>query len=81
MLHFGIDFKNNSRVAESETANGLVTIYIVKLASVEIGGIKINNVEVAIHEGEFPSQVLLGMSFLKQIKMEREGSILSLYSN
>jgi aspartyl protease family protein len=61
----GIDFKNNSRVAESETANGLVTIYIVKLASVEIGGIKINNVEVAIHEGEFPSQVLLGMSFLK----------------
>ena len=74
----GIDYKNTSNIAKSETANGLVTVYLVNLESVEVGAIKINNVEAAVHEGEFPRMVLLGMSFLKQLKMEREGNILSL---
>jgi aspartyl protease family protein len=74
----GIDYKNTSKIAQSETANGLIDVYIVKLNSVELGDIKINNVEAAVHEGNFPTMVLLGMSFLKQLKMEREGDILSL---
>ncbi|MCZ6804743.1 MAG: TIGR02281 family clan AA aspartic protease [Proteobacteria bacterium] len=75
----GIDFINSGKTAKAETANGLVSVYIVYLDSVEIGEIKINNVEAVIHEGDFPTMVLLGMSFLKQLKMEREGNILSLH--
>ncbi len=76
----GIDYKNTLKTAKSETANGLVDVYIVSLDSVEIGGIKVNNVEAAVHEGEFPRMVLLGMSFLNQVNMRREGGILSLQS-
>jgi aspartyl protease family protein len=74
----GVDYKNASKKAHSETASGLVQVYLVTLDSVEIGTIKINNVEAAVHEGEFPTMVLLGMSFLKKLKIEREGAILSL---
>jgi len=77
----GIDYKSSSKTAKAETANGIVTVYRISLDSVEVGGIKIKNVEAAIHEGEFPSLVLLGMSFLKNLTMEREGDILSLSLN
>lgn len=77
-IELGIDYKNTSKTAKSETANGLVDVYIVTLDSVETGAIKIKNVEAAVHEGNFPTAVLLGMSFLKQLKMEREGEVLSL---
>lgn len=73
-----IDYKNNSKTAFSETANGVVPVFLVKLSSVEIGSIKLKNVDAAIHEGDFPKTVLLGMSFLNQLSMKREGSILSL---
>ena len=48
------------------------------LDKVELDGITLTNVEAAIHEGEFPNAALLGMSFLKKVKMNREGNILLL---
>ena len=75
----GIDYLTTANTAQTETANGVVTVYLVNLESVKIGGIELNNIEAAIHEGEYPSQVLLGMSFLKHLKMEKENDNLNLF--
>lgn len=72
----GIDYRQGRR-AQSQTANGVAPIWIVKLNSVRIGGIELSGVDAAIHEGEMPI-VLLGMSFLNRMRMSREGSRLVL---
>jgi aspartyl protease family protein len=74
----GIDYKKATQTVNAETASGVVQVYLVTLDSIEIGEIKIKNVAAAVHEGNFPSMVLLGMSFLNQFDMEREGGVLSL---
>ena len=74
----GINYQQSTEKGQSETANGLVDVYIINLSSVEVGDIKLNNVRAAVHEGEYPSMALLGMSFLKQLKIEREDDVLSL---
>lgn len=74
----GISYQKSNKTGKAETANGLVDIYIVTLDKVELEGVTLTNIEAAIHEGEFPNAVLLGMSFLNKVKMNREGNILLL---
>jgi len=38
----------------------------------------INNVEAAVIDGDFPTIALLGMSFLNQVNMKRDGQLLML---
>lgn len=75
----GINYINSPKTGKAETANGFVKVYIVELDSVQIGDIILKNVEATIHDGDFPTIALLGMSFLKQVNMKREGNILSLH--
>lgn len=58
----------------SETING----YQVMLSSVSIGGIKINNVEASVIEGNYPDIVLMGMSYLKHVKLSEHAGIMQL---
>jgi len=76
----GLDYVNAKQKGQAETANGIVPIYLVTLEQVEIGGIKLQNMQAAVHDSEFPRVALLGMSFLNQVDMKREGTILSLES-
>jgi len=74
----GIDYKMEGREGLSETASGLSKIYIVNLKTVMVGGIKMNNVQASVHDGDFPRIILLGNTFLGRVKMIREGEMLKL---
>jgi aspartyl protease family protein len=62
----------------SQTASGTVPVYRVKLDTVKLGDIVLNNVDASVHEGQGPPIVLLGMSFLSRVEMKREGERLIL---
>jgi aspartyl protease family protein len=72
-----IDYEKGEK-SFSSTANGVVPIYLVKLNTVKIGTITLNNVEAAVIEGGSPSVVLLGMSALNSLDMKRDNSIMTL---
>lgn len=63
-----------------QTANGLVGAYRVKLDTVKIGDIVLNNVDGVVLEGNALGGRfgLLGMSFLSRMEMRREGDQLML---
>ena len=72
----GIDYRKGKAMI-SNTANGRVRVWIVKLDSVKVGAITLNDVDGAIHENDLPL-ALLGMSFLKRMDMQRTGEIMVL---
>jgi aspartyl protease family protein len=65
----GIDYKSG-QLAKGNTANGVVTVYQVKLASVRVGDVEIYDVDAAILPTQGP-HVLLGNSFLGRFQMTR----------
>ena len=75
----GIDYLLAPRV-DAYTANGPVTAYLVKLESVQVGEIVLRNVQGSIIEGDSKklSLVLIGMSFLRQVDMQRSGNTMTL---
>lgn len=72
-----IDFEKGEKVPVS-TANGVVTAYLVKLNTIKIGTIILNNVEATVTEGGSPPLVLLGMSALNRMDMKRDNSVMTL---
>ncbi|VAW91863.1 hypothetical protein MNBD_GAMMA22-1546 [hydrothermal vent metagenome] len=56
-----------------ETANGLAKSYLTKLASVSIAGIKKYNVRASINPNVNFDEILLGMSFLKDLEFSQQG--------
>ena len=65
----GIDYKKG-QIGRGSTANGAVTMYLVKLASVRIGDVEIYEVEAVVSAQPMP-YVLLGNSFLNRFQMQR----------
>ena len=72
-----IDFEKGQRVKVS-TANGYANAYVVKLNTLKVGTIVLNNVEATVVEGGFPQVVLLGMTALNRMEMKRDSSIMTL---
>ena len=73
----GLDYRQG-RPATVITASGEVAAYAVNLASVEIGGIQVRNVEATVIEGAYPPMVLLGMSYLQHVEIRENDGILML---
>lgn len=71
-----IDYKQGQR-GFVHTANGVKPVYRVKLDSVRVGTIEVNQVDASVHEGGLPV-ILLGMSFLNRTTMQHEGALLTL---
>jgi aspartyl protease family protein len=61
----------------SQTANGVTSVYKVKLGQVTLGDITLRDIDGVVHENALPV-VLLGMSFLGRLEMRREGGSLTL---
>jgi len=61
-----------------ETASGHLLGKSVKLKSVQIGGIIVNGVDAVILPGKYPKKVLLGMTFLQNVDMQRKGTAILL---
>jgi aspartyl protease family protein len=78
-LQLGVDLRGAQRV-RSSTANGEVYGYVVPLASVQIGDIVLRNVVGQVVDGgsEKLPIVLIGMSFLRYVEMNRTGNVMTL---
>jgi len=74
-----IDYLLAPRV-EVNTANGRVSAYLVTLESVQVGEIVLRKVPGTIIEGDRAQLplVLIGMSFLRQVDMQRSGDTMKL---
>ena len=73
----GLNYHNGDKVV-LETANGDVLGYRIKLDTVRVGEIALDNVDAVIIEGKNLSSALLGMSFLNRVDFRREGGTLTL---
>ncbi|HEC12520.1 MAG TPA: TIGR02281 family clan AA aspartic protease [Acidiferrobacteraceae bacterium] len=67
-----IDYRNG-RPGYAATASGVVKMYAVSLDKVDVGGIVLHHVTAGVLEGRYPDAPLLGMSFLGQVRMIRDG--------
>ncbi len=63
---------------QSETANGLSTSYRTTIARLSLGDIVMTNVPASISSGMQFDEILLGMSFLKHLKITQQGKELTL---
>lgn len=72
-----LDYRNGPK-ALMETANGTVVAYRIRLDTVRVGDIAVNNVDAVVMEGDSLPVALLGMSFLNRMDMRREGQIMTL---
>ena len=73
----GLNYRSGAR-SRASTANGIIVVYSVKLDTVRVGAIELHNVDAVVHEGDHPSIILLGMSFLNRVEMRRDGTLMTL---
>jgi aspartyl protease family protein len=73
----GIDYEAGKKSVVA-TANGNVRSYIVILDKVSIETIEVDNVVASVIQDPGPSEILLGMSFLSSLEMNRAGSTMEL---
>ena len=74
----GIDYLFQGQPVQVSTASAVETGYLVKLKTVKVGEIKLREVSAIIMDSPYPEKVLLGMSFLGRIEMERRGMMMLL---
>lgn len=60
-------------VYRSLTANGVIEVYGTRLDTIELGPIQLYNVQAAINPHMDGSEILLGMSFLKHLRLSQQG--------
>lgn len=73
----GVNFRRGRKGAAS-TAGGVVSAYHVPLEKLTIGNITLHQVEATVVIGDFPSEVLLGNSFLSRVEMSEEEGVMVL---
>lgn len=73
----GIDF-SESRKTQVETASGMVGSRLVNLETVNVGGITVRNVQAVVIDGVYPVDILLGMSFLRDVDINESSGVMQL---
>ncbi|MGI9334732.1 MAG: retropepsin-like aspartic protease family protein, partial [Gammaproteobacteria bacterium] len=63
---------------QTHTANGTITTYRTRLASVVLGDIELGNVRASINPHMQGDEVLLGMSFLRNLELVQRDRTLTL---
>lgn len=66
------------QVGMVSTAAGNVKAYRVSINTLKVGGIVLHQVEGMVLEGDSPPIVLLGMTVLNRVQMERDGMVMTL---
>ncbi len=74
----GIDYRYIGNKSWASTANGMVETYNLKLKTVQVGDIRLLNIQGSVIEGDSPTTVLLGNSFLNRLEMTRKGGMMLL---
>ncbi|MCL6415057.1 TIGR02281 family clan AA aspartic protease [Aestuariirhabdus sp. Z084] len=73
----GLDY-SQGKLRPITTASDQVMAHEIYLDRVSIGGIEQRNIYAVVVQGAYPTKVLLGMSFLKNLRMQEEGGVLLL---
>jgi aspartyl protease family protein len=73
----GVNYLAGTR-SSTQTANGVISVYNVKLDSIKVGDITLTAVDAAVVEGDKLPIALLGMSFLNRMEMRRDGTTMTL---
>lgn len=76
----GIDYQSGQR-GSVQTAQGNAESYFLTLDRVTVSGITAHNVQAAVITGQFPVEILLGMSFLRQVSIQESGGVMTLIQN
>ena len=63
---------------EAMTANGVISVYSTILDEVQLGGIRLTGVRASINPSRQEDEILLGMSFLRQLDFSQQGDRLTL---
>lgn len=74
----GLDYRVSGKRRSVSTANGMVPVFVLSLERVSVGDIILHHVEAAVLEGDSPTDILLGMSFLKRVDIQRKGQMMIL---
>ena len=74
----GLDCASRGQPGTVQTAQGTVSSCFMSLNQVTVGGITAHNVQAAVIDGNYPVDILLGMSFLRQVAMEERAGVLTL---
>ena len=74
----GIEYAKSPERAPVVTAQGQANSYIVDVETLTVGGIQTHHVRAAVIPGDYPLEVLLGMSFLQKVKMEQTAGVMVL---
>ena len=64
--------------ARAQTANGVITTHTTRLDRVDLGAISLRNVRAHINPGMSTDEVLLGMSFLRDLELNQRDGVLTL---
>lgn len=72
----GLRYVNGKRIV-TQTANGTVPAYMIRLASIRIGEVDVRDVTAIVIPGQM-NDVLLGNSFLNRFQMRRENDVMTL---
>ncbi len=70
----GIPYRIDGVPAKSSTASGVANGWRVMLKSVSVGKIKKKRVRAMVIDGSHPREILLGMTFLNGLKVEKTGN-------
>lgn len=73
----GLDYQQGSPVIV-QTASGVAKAYKLDLPKVRAGSIELSNITAVVIEGNMPSKVLLGMSFLSRLDIQHQGNLMIL---
>lgn len=74
----GIAFRHSGKPITVATAGGQASGWRIVLRSVRVGEIERTNVEAVVVEAKTNHDILLGMSFLGTVKMEKQSNLLVL---
>ena len=73
----GLDVSQGKRVNVS-TASGISESRLITLDVLQVGNIKVSNVQAAVIEGNYPEDILLGMTFLQNVDISESGGVMQL---
>jgi len=73
-----IPYQATGKPVAATTAGGRVKAWAVKLDTVNVGEIRLNNIQAVVIQGKNPPQTLLGMSFLGQLKIQHSNNLMTL---
>jgi len=68
----GLDYRAGGTPMMASTASGTAKGWRVTLNSVKLGGVEVLGVEAVVLEGDFPTDILLGMSYLNRVGWREE---------